>query len=1547
MATKLFPNLERICIKEHAKSSNYEDYIGVVLDKKNNNFKVVEGKFTDKKDMYRKMKARGLILRKAYERKVWEWIEANADGVIISYLMLSTAFSKWRSNNVLHKYYEKLLNDIPELNREREKGNPNTRGGDFITTDDEDAPKRQEESFELDEDKDDFYYKRLNGDHTVKFVGVKDREKEPIEDYKDSVTIRTGYKTPYNIELLEHISKLLKSKDSKYDEIVVTLTDDDGNKVLQKGYDENTIDSAIENYKNIEKSLETDKDHKLSDSHPEIKCNLQLDGVKFIKEPVILYVSRGSKPANVFNLSDIELDKNGKIADPRIEDIVFKVFNNEISKETGVDQDFVKIQVFIDGNLAKTYTDKSSESNLRKMSSGEIKYDIKNTASIQKQLNDIKDQIKTITDEEELKKLKSKKDILGFQLNQANREQHNDESNLSGTVQASVAQLLGTDNQESREKLKDNEWLSKYLLELSALTDKEKNSLDTRIKNDIESDRGFINGFYRSVSKNNRSFEPLTTDQIADIYMKIKFGKPVADNDKTRKELLHNLIWYVLSNARDEKLRNKSFKNNKDNVTKYDRISDLQAKYDQIELDGVNGKTQTGRRDADVRVGDRDKIKQQITNLLNKPDNVYVKSQEREPRKMNKIGGMEHGLAGLKKRINHLEDKLRDTSLPEKTYEKINSEKIDLEKQYANLSQQYNKLASVDTSKIYSTDGKTVKKLDPKEVSIDNSYKVDRYEIPQNEAVQVTQYDNDGAYQLHNSIPYQGKGFEYSAGPIKMTGQIVEDTTKTELNPELFENDVLIPEVRDALYKIATAFKDYLDLPFEIKDIYFTGSNANYNYNDNSDIDLHLVYDFEQAGANAELLSKYLVAAKKDFNDKYDIKVKGMPVELGCENMNEPLVSTGVYSLGANTWVIKPENSGIEIPDVDMNAFNDLSTQIDDTIKGQNASAIENLWKKIRELRKNSLSNEGEFGMGNLLFKKLRNTDYLEKLRNKMYDTQSKDLSLESSDKLDEAELNDKKDYSEYLKDLKDELETKETQDLLADRSLISYLDGYKDKNEKREVKEDDGILNEGSYVPKSVLNSMLSNLYNSIPADIHKWLLITPDGKSVCKIKYDKKNNKIYKYIAQRKEVSPGVLNYITDPETEEEISYEDLANILWSNKDREQFKTNPFFQRLKNEEKFTNNSASALDNVANDQISIIHDFRKNQQERYDVWYNKNKEYFDNFEPKNKALRQSVLNNLFKYGVSSDSKDFDAEQLKSTLNDIQTLCEKSDDERGRINVGSKDHNEILRIFRAIFHTIFPNENDDDFLSKFLLKPIYEDVVEFNNDTGRKEKIRKWWKIYSVTDIRDCIEGDKVDLNKIPLKDIVIKMQEVNPDNRKINTSNLDQSRTRDFNLFQLNNMLEKNRERNIDQPNPEEDAVNVLKADRSFRTAIDKNYDLRELEGWEIQKYLDNASKLYDSIKNEVIVINDKIKHLDPEKDKKEIKEYKKERDKMLVQMVISRYGSENAKLKLGSDEEIVKHPSTGRYCVKEPTEGHTKEEIKGRGSRPMDYVKKVEKGW
>ena len=163
---------------------------------------------------------------------------------------------------------------------------------------------------------------------------------------------------------------------------------------------------------------------------------------------------------------------------------------------------------------------------------------------------------------------------------------------------------------------------------------------------------------------------------------------------------------------------------------------------------------------------------------------------------------------------------------------------------------------------------------------------------------------------------------------------------------------------------------------------------------------------------------------------------------------------------------------------------------------------------------------------------------------------------------------------------------------------------------------------------------------------------------------------------------------------------------------------------------------------------------------------------------------------------------------------------------------------------------------------------------------------------------------------------------------------------------MQFNNILQSN-VRNISEPNPEEDAVNILKADRSFRPSADKSYDLVPLDIDEFDEYLNNAANAYDVLKSEVVELNKKIKQLDPKKDKKEINEYRRQRDRMLIQMLISRYGSESARLKLGSDEILVKHPSTGEYRKKVPTDGHTKEEIAGRGSRPMDYMKKVERGW
>ena len=134
---KFFENAKRIELKEYASNSEMEGYTGIVLDKSDNVFKVVTGQFHDKKDFYEKLTARGMIVRKVFEQKVWRWMEDNAPNNLTAYLMFSTAFSKWKGNNVLGDYYVKLLNDIPQLNREKVKGDPKTMGLDKTIRTDE------------------------------------------------------------------------------------------------------------------------------------------------------------------------------------------------------------------------------------------------------------------------------------------------------------------------------------------------------------------------------------------------------------------------------------------------------------------------------------------------------------------------------------------------------------------------------------------------------------------------------------------------------------------------------------------------------------------------------------------------------------------------------------------------------------------------------------------------------------------------------------------------------------------------------------------------------------------------------------------------------------------------------------------------------------------------------------------------------------------------------------------------------------------------------------------------------------------------------------------------------------------------------------------------------------------------------------------------------------------------------------------------------------------------------------------------------------------
>lgn len=263
----------------------------------------------------------------------------------------------------------------------------------------------------------------------------------------------------------------------------------------------------------------------------------------------------------------------------------------------------------------------------------------------------------------------------------------------------------------------------------------------------------------------------------------------------------------------------------------------------------------------------------------------------------------------------------------------------------------------------------------------------------------IETFVNRGATQLHalEKNPFEiGKQF---------VGTIINEETHEQLNDDLFENGKLKPEVKEALLKIANEFEKTLEMPIKPVDVYFTGSNANYNYNDKSDIDVHLVYDFEQLQDQAlenfnELIEDYLKAKKNAFNNEYEIKVKGKSVEVGCENLNTPLVSTGVYSLNQDNWIREPKKVNVN-DNVDNRTFNAIVKIIDKRLATQDAEAIKRLWDNLRDMRKSSLATDGEFSAGNLIFKKLRNDGYLTRIRDAYKQAKGQELSLESFDEME------------------------------------------------------------------------------------------------------------------------------------------------------------------------------------------------------------------------------------------------------------------------------------------------------------------------------------------------------------------------------------------------------------------------------------------------------------------------------------------------------------------------------------------------------------------
>lgn len=217
-----------------------------------------------------------------------------------------------------------------------------------------------------------------------------------------------------------------------------------------------------------------------------------------------------------------------------------------------------------------------------------------------------------------------------------------------------------------------------------------------------------------------------------------------------------------------------------------------------------------------------------------------------------------------------------------------------------------------------------------------------------------------------------------------------------ELSKKIWEDDEnMRPDVQKALENIANEFLNYLKIDIDVEDITFTGSYANYNYTPYSDIDLHIVIDFDKLSSDEDLVEGFMNAKKSYWNDRYDITVNGIDVEIYPQDSSEEHVSSGVYSIDQEKWIIKPEKFQKE-PNLNSanKKFQMLKREISSAIESEDIKSVERLIKKIRDMRKSALSKSGEMSVENIAYKMLRSEDLIQKLYDLKFNLYGDSISL-------------------------------------------------------------------------------------------------------------------------------------------------------------------------------------------------------------------------------------------------------------------------------------------------------------------------------------------------------------------------------------------------------------------------------------------------------------------------------------------------------------------------------------------------------------------------
>jgi len=234
---------------------------------------------------------------------------------------------------------------------------------------------------------------------------------------------------------------------------------------------------------------------------------------------------------------------------------------------------------------------------------------------------------------------------------------------------------------------------------------------------------------------------------------------------------------------------------------------------------------------------------------------------------------------------------------------------------------------------------------------------------------------------------------------MSITGKIKQHLPHEELSVKLWKEEKLKPGIREQLLRIAEVFIEYIGIPIDVVDITMTGSYANYNYTPYSDIDLHIIVDPAGINKDVDLVEEFLKAKRQYWNDRHDIRVLNIEVELYAQDKDEPHASSGVYSVKEDKWIEKPKKFRKEFDRSNVSKkvkyFKRLiDIEIEEAKMNRGIKGLEKLIKKIRDMRSAGLEKSGEMADENIIYKVLRSEGDIQKLYDMKDNVFDVDLSL-------------------------------------------------------------------------------------------------------------------------------------------------------------------------------------------------------------------------------------------------------------------------------------------------------------------------------------------------------------------------------------------------------------------------------------------------------------------------------------------------------------------------------------------------------------------------